>query len=377
VLFKIHKKEFYLKKIYVIILQNINLKIKNKFTMTKLNEKKILVIGSGGREHGICEAFKNSSQPTQIFALPGNAGTKNIAENVKNVNISDFQAIINFCEENKIDFVFIGPEQPLVEGLVEILENHKIRVFGPSKKASQLEGSKIFMKKIADDNQVPTAQYQTFEETKPALEFVKKIGFPCVIKADGLASGKGVIIAQNFEEAKSSVEEILSGKFGDAGKKIIIEEFLKGFEVSYFVICDGKNFLPLGFAHDHKKVGENETGLNTGGMGTFSPSPFVTPQIEEIILNVKSQNHLICIVSTVMPGTCDYLISDFIPSKLKSALTNFQIAYSPEFVALGTVIDNMQTPDMILIGANDVLAVKILEPILKSIVINNPEMRIA
>lgn len=252
--------------------------------MNKKNVKNILVIGSGGRENAICEAFKNSPQSTQIFALPGNAGTKNIAKNIENINIKDSQAIINFCQENQIDFVFIGPEQPLVEGLVDILENHKIRVFGPSKKAAQLEGSKIFMKKIADDNNVPTAQYQTFEETKPALEFVKKIGFPCVIKADGLASGKGVIIAQNFEEATSSVEEILSGKFGDAGKKIIIEEFLKGFEVSYFVICDGKNFLPLGFAHDHKKVGENETGLNTGGMGTFAPSPFVNKKMEAIII---------------------------------------------------------------------------------------------
>ena len=193
--------------------------------MTKLNMKKILVIGSGGRENAICEAFKNSPQATQIFALPGNAGTKKIAENIETINIKDSQAIINFCQENQIDFVFIGPEQPLVEGLVDILEQNKIRVFGPSKKASQLEGSKIFMKKIADDNQVPTAQYQTFEETKPALEFVKKIGFPCVIKADGLASGKGVIIAQNFEEAKSSVEEILSGKFGDAGKKLSLKNF--------------------------------------------------------------------------------------------------------------------------------------------------------
>ena len=260
------------------------MKIKNKFTMTKLNVKKILVIGSGGRENAICEAFKNSPQSTQIFALPGNAGTKKSAENIENVNINDFPAIINFCQNNKIDFVFVGPEQPLVEGLVDVLELHKIRVFGPSKKASQLEGSKIFMKKIADDNHVPTAQYQTFESEKPALEFVKKIGFPCVIKADGLASGKGVIIAQNFAEASQSIVEILSGKFGNAGKKIIIEEFLKGFEVSYFVICDGKNFLPLGFAHDHKKVGENETGLNTGGMGTFAPSPFIDKKMEAKII---------------------------------------------------------------------------------------------
>lgn len=252
--------------------------------MNKFSIKKILVIGSGGRENAICEAFKKSSQSTQIFVLPGNAGTKNIAKNIDNINVKDSQAIIDFCQENQIDFVFIGPEQPLVEGLVDVLENHKIRVFGPSKKASQLEGSKIFMKKIADDNHVPTAQYQTFESEKPALEFVKKIGFPCVIKADGLASGKGVIITQDLKEATSSIEEILSGKFGDAGKKIIIEEFLKGFEVSYFVICDGTNFLPLGFAHDHKKVGENETGLNTGGMGTFAPSPFIDKKMEAKII---------------------------------------------------------------------------------------------
>jgi len=252
--------------------------------MTKLNAKKILVIGSGGRENAICKAFKNSPQATQIFALPGNAGIKKIAENIENININDFPAIVNFCQNNKIDFVFVGPEQPLVEGLVDVLEQHKIRVFGPSKKASQLEGSKIFMKKIADDNNVPTAQYQTFEEAKTALEFVKKICFPCVIKADGLASGKGVIIAQDFEEAEQSITEILSGKFGNAGKKIIIEEFLKGFEASYFVICDGLNFLPLGFAHDHKKVGENETGLNTGGMGTFTPSPFIEKKMEAKII---------------------------------------------------------------------------------------------
>jgi phosphoribosylamine--glycine ligase len=252
--------------------------------MTKLNVKKILVIGSGGRENAICKAFKKSAQTTQIFALPGNAGTKKIAENIENININDFLAIVNFCQNNNIDFVFVGPEQPLVEGLVDVLEQHKIRVFGPSKNASQLEGSKIFMKKIADDNNVPTAQYQTFEEAKTALEFVKKIGFPCVIKADGLASGKGVIIAQDFEEAHQSITEILSGKFGNAGKKIIIEEFLKGFEASYFVICDGVNFLPLGFAHDHKKVGENETGLNTGGMGTFAPSPFIDKKMEAKII---------------------------------------------------------------------------------------------
>jgi phosphoribosylamine--glycine ligase len=252
--------------------------------------KKILVIGSGGREHAICQQFKKSSQPTKIFALPGNAGILEIAEIAKTaetnfeIEISNHQKIIEFCQSQKIDFVFVGPEQPLVAGLVDDLQKAGIRAFGPSKKAAQLEGSKIFMKKIAVENNVPTAAYQVFFEEKSAVEFAKKLGFPCVLKADGLASGKGVVIAQNLEELEKNLTEFFLGKFGEASKKIIIEEFLDGFEASYFVICDGKNFIPLGFAHDHKKVGENETGLNTGGMGTFAPSPFINQKQEiEII----------------------------------------------------------------------------------------------
>ncbi len=246
--------------------------------------KKILVIGSGGREHAVCEQFKKSSQIEKIFALPGNAGISEIAEIVNNIGITDSQKIIEFCQKEKINFVFIGPEQPLVEGLVDDLQKVKIRAFGPSKKAAQLEGSKIFMKKIAIDNAVPTAAYEVFFEKEKAVKFAEKLGFPCVIKADGLAAGKGVIIAQDLSEATEAISEILSGKFGDAGKEIIIEEFLDGFEASYFVICDGKNFIPLGFAHDHKKVGENETGPNTGGMGTFAPSPFIDKKMEETII---------------------------------------------------------------------------------------------
>lgn len=246
--------------------------------------KKILVIGSGGREHAICEQFKKSPKVDKIFVLPGNAGISEISELVTNIKIGEHQKIIEFCQKEKIDFVFIGPEQPLVAGLSDDLQKAKIRVFGPSKIASQLEGSKIFMKEIASDNGVPTAQYKAFSEEKPALEFAKKLGFPCVIKADGLAAGKGVVIAQDYEEAKKNIAEILSGKFGKAGKEIIIEEFLNGFEASYFVLCDGKNFIPLGFAHDHKKVGENESGANTGGMGTYSPSPFIDKKMEEKII---------------------------------------------------------------------------------------------
>lgn len=247
--------------------------------------KKILVIGSGGREHAICEQFKKSDQLEKIFALPGNGGIAQIAEIIDFIKVTDHQKIIEFCQNEKIDFVFVGPEQPLVEGLVDDLQKAKIRAFGPSKKAAQLEGSKIFMKQIAIDNQVPTAIYQKFNNSKDAANFAKNLGFPCVIKADGLAAGKGVIIAQNFSEAESAIDEILGGKFGAAGNEIIIEEFLDGFEASYFVICDGKNFIPLGFAHDHKKVGENETGPNTGGMGTFAPSPFITQEQEEKIIS--------------------------------------------------------------------------------------------
>ncbi len=246
--------------------------------------KKILVIGSGGREHAVCEAFKKSKQNLEIFALSQNAGIAEIANIIDNIKQNEHQKIIDFCQNQKIDFVFIGPEQPLVDGLVDDLESKKIRVFGPSKKASQLEGSKVFMKDIAYKNNVPTAIYQTLFDKDSAIEFAKKIGFPCVIKTDGLAAGKGVIIAQDLNEAEIAITEIFAGKFGAAGKKIIIEEFLDGFEASYFVICDGKNFIPLGFAHDHKRVGDNDTGANTGGMGTYAPSPFIDENLEQKII---------------------------------------------------------------------------------------------
>jgi phosphoribosylamine--glycine ligase len=246
--------------------------------------KKILVIGSGGREHAICEQFKKSPQNPKIFVLPGNAGTAEIAQNVEDIAQNEHEKIIDFCQKNQIDFVFVGPEQPLVDGLCDDLRANKIPVFGPSKKAAQLEGSKIFMKEIASNNEVPTAAYEVFFEAIPAKNFVQKLGFPCVIKTDGLAAGKGVTIAQDFDEAAKTIDEFFAGKFGEAGKKIIIEEFLDGFEASYFVLCDGKNFLPLGFAHDHKRVGENETGPNTGGMGTFAPSPFIDKKLEAEII---------------------------------------------------------------------------------------------
>lgn len=250
--------------------------------------KKILVIGSGAREHAICQKFIESSsqnnQSVSVFALPGNAGIASIATIIDHIKLSDHGAIAQFCINNQIDFVFVGPEQPLVEGIVDDLEKYGIRVFGPSAAASRLEGSKSFMKNLAHKASIPTAQYQIFTEAKAAEEFAIKLGFPCVIKTDGLAAGKGVIIAQNHEEAKSTIKEIFAGKFGKAGNEIIIEEFLTGFEVSYFVICDSKNFAPLGFAHDYKKAGEGDTGLNTGGMGTYAPSQKISNALEEQII---------------------------------------------------------------------------------------------
>jgi len=245
---------------------------------------KILVIGSGGREHAICDKFYASKKVSKIFALPGNAGISEIAQCVTSFKSSDHEAIINFCKEKAIDFVFVGPEQPLVDGLVDDLEKSGIKAFGPSKYCAQLEGSKSFMKKIATDSNVATARYQAFLEADSAIEFALELGFPCVIKADGLAAGKGVVIAENILQLKETLVEFFAGKFGDASKKVIIEEFLEGVEVSHFALCDGKDFISLGFACDHKKVKENETGANTGGMGTFSPSPFVTLEIEEEIL---------------------------------------------------------------------------------------------
>ena len=265
--------------------------------------KNILIIGSGGREHAVCKAFLASDSKLNLFVLPGNAGTSLIATNVSNININNHREIIDFCQQQQIDLVFIGSEQPLVNGLVDDLQKNNILVFGPNKNSAQLEGSKIFMKQIAQQAQVPTAKYQQFTTLQPALQYCSEFNFKCVIKADGLASGKGVIIVNNQQEAQDAIHSMFAGKFGLAGQKIIIEEFLTGFEVSYFVIADGSNFVSLGFVCDHKKVGEDETGLNTGGMGTFSPVEKVsitlqkqidTQIIAPTLLTLKQQNTQFC-----------------------------------------------------------------------------------
>ena len=244
---------------------------------------KVGIIGSGGREHAICEILKKSAKINKIFCLPGNAGTKNIAENI-NIDLDNFENIKNFVLDNKIDLVVIGPEKPLVEGLVDYLEKFNIKVFGPNKIASQLEGSKIFTKKICEKFNIPTAKFGIFQDRVEAGEYLKKINFPTVIKADNLASGKGVYICNNEKEANIAIEEIFDGKFGKA-ENLLIEEFLEGEEMSYFIISDGINIKNFETAQDHKRVLEGDKGKNTGGMGAYSPSRLITNELEEKIIN--------------------------------------------------------------------------------------------
>jgi len=243
----------------------------------------ISVIGSGGREHAICKKISESPQVSKIYCIPGNAGTSEIAENIE-IDINNFNEIKNFLIKSKIDLVIVGPEKPLVNGIVDFLEKEKIKVFGPKKMPSQLEGSKIFTKKICKKYNIPTANFGIFENTENAIKFLETNNFPIVVKADGLASGKGVYICENLQEANKAVKEIFDGKFGKA-KNILIEEFLKGDEMSFFVICDGKNFQKFQTAQDHKRVFEGDKGKNTGGMGAYSPSGLINFDLEKKIIN--------------------------------------------------------------------------------------------
>ena len=244
---------------------------------------KVGIIGSGGREHAICFSLNNSKKISKIFCFPGNAGTAEIAENV-NLDLDNFEQVKNFIKKNKIDLVVVGPEKPLVDGFVDFLEKNKIKVFGPNKLCSQLEGSKIFTKKICEKFKIPTAKFGIFENETETKEFLKKTNYPTVIKADNLASGKGVYICNNFKEASIAVDEIFNGKFGEA-KNILVEEFLDGEEMSFFIISDGNTFKTFDTAQDHKRVLEGDKGKNTGGMGCYSPSRLITNELEEKIIN--------------------------------------------------------------------------------------------
>ena len=239
------------------------------------------IIGSGGREHSICYKLKQSKKVKKIYCFPGNAGTSNIAENI-NIDLKNFNKLYESIVENNIDLIVVGPEEPLVNGINDFMKEKNIKVFGPSMLASQLEGSKIFMKKICQEFNIPSAKYEEVSNFEYAKKIIENFQIPIVVKSDGLASGKGVSICYSKEEALRDIKKILDGKF-KSSKKAIIEEFLKGQEASFFVITDGKNYLPIGTAQDHKRIGENDTGPNTGGMGAYSPSLLITEKVEKKI----------------------------------------------------------------------------------------------
>ena len=238
----------------------------------------ILILGSGGREHSLAWAIKQNPKCDNIFVAPGNAGIAQIAKCIS-VDILDATQIVNTVKEYNIDFVLIGPEAPLAEGVSDILKREGILTFGPSKASSQLETSKKFTKEICDASGAPTAEYRSFDSLEAALTYVETKGVPLVVKADGLAAGKGVIVATDIEMAISAVHEIFSGSFGDAGASVVIEEFMEGEEASLFVLVDGETILPIGTAQDHKRVGDGDIGLNTGGMGAYSPAPILNEEV--------------------------------------------------------------------------------------------------
>jgi len=240
------------------------------------------IIGSGGREHAICSNLIKSKKVKKVFCFPGNAGTEYIAQNIS-LDLSNFDELKTYILKKKIELIIVGPEQPLVDGIVDFLEKNNIKTFGPNKKASQLEGSKIFTKKICEKYNIPTAKFGIFETSKDAINFIKNSKLPVVIKADGLASGKGVYICENYSYAEDAVHEVFNGKFGTA-KNILIEEFLVGEEMSYFIISDGKDIKKFETAQDHKRVLEGDKGKNTGGMGAYSPSRLINNQLDKKII---------------------------------------------------------------------------------------------
>lgn len=247
---------------------------------------KVLIIGSGGREHALAWKALQSPLVEKVFVAPGNAGTAR-EDNMENVaiDVMAFDELEAFAKANDIGLTIVGPEAPLVDGLVDQFAAAGLKAFGPSKGAAQLEGSKAFTKDFLARQKIPTADYQNFTEVEPALAYLREKGAPIVVKADGLAAGKGVIVAETLEQAEEAVKDMLSGNaFGDAGCRVVIEEFLTGEEASFIVMVDGKNILPMATSQDHKRVGDGDTGPNTGGMGAYSPAPVVTPEIHDRIM---------------------------------------------------------------------------------------------
>ncbi len=244
---------------------------------------KVGIIGSGGREHALSASFKKSKNVDKIYCIPGNAGTDEIAENVE-ISLNNFKELKEFILKKNIDLVVIGPEQPLVDGLVDYLESYKIKVFGPNKLSSQLEGSKTFTKKLCEKYKIPTAKFDIFESADDANKFLKKSSYPIVVKADGLAGGKGVYICEDKKQFIQALREVFDGKFGKANQ-VLVEEFLEGEEMSFFIISDGKTYQKFGTAQDHKRVLENDKGKNTGGMGAYSPSRLENKELDKKIID--------------------------------------------------------------------------------------------
>ena len=243
----------------------------------------ILLIGSGGREHALAWRLSQSSSCEKLFASPGNPGIAECAECVA-LNVTEHSAVVAFCKEQGVSFVVVGPEAPLVDGLGDSLRAAGIKVFGPNANAAVLEGSKGFVKDLCARENIPTAAYARHKDKATALADLARFGLPVVIKTDGLAAGKGVIIAETEREARDAIEHMFGGGFGDAGAEVVIEEFMTGEEVSFFAISDGQNVVPFGSAQDHKRVGDGDTGPNTGGMGAYSPAPVFTPALEAEVM---------------------------------------------------------------------------------------------
>ncbi|MFB2830820.1 phosphoribosylamine--glycine ligase [Aeromonas jandaei] len=247
---------------------------------------KVLIIGNGGREHALAWKAKQSPLVTRVFVAPGNAGTAHEGS-IENVAIAatDIPALLAFAKEQRIGLTIVGPEAPLVKGVVDAFRAEGLAIFGPTAASAQLEGSKAFAKDFLARHAIPTAEYQNFTEVEPALAYLREKGAPIVIKADGLAAGKGVIVAMTLTEAEEAVRDMLSGNaFGDAGARVVIEEFLEGEEASFIVMVDGEHVLPMATSQDHKRVGDGDTGLNTGGMGAYSPAPVVTDEVHRKVM---------------------------------------------------------------------------------------------
>ncbi|MBV6632267.1 MAG: phosphoribosylamine--glycine ligase [Alphaproteobacteria bacterium] len=262
---------------------------------------KILVVGSGGREHALCSAISGSPLASELYCAPGNAGIADTAQLV-DIKAEDIDGLVEFAQSKAIDFVVVGPEQPLCLGLVDKMEAAGIATFGPTAAAARLEGSKAFSKDLMQKYGIPTARYGRFTDVESAKAYLSGEEFPIVIKADGLAAGKGVVIAEDFDAADKAIDEMLSGDaFGDAGTEIVIEEFLEGEEVSFFALCDGENLLPLASAQDHKRVGDGDVGPNTGGMGAYSPATVFTDALEQRVIDEIAKPTLAAMIEEGCP----------------------------------------------------------------------------